>query len=124
MSPPASIEHNVGLFDGRGIAETLYSLHGRFHAVEFADWCSLAEEIVLRDYILVSGKIDRPPSPAPDSGTGSGKQNLPSTRRVYDHVDLPHDYRRIAATQQAIAYPRPPIPGAAIIVRDRGQSGG
>lgn len=50
---------NVGLADGRGIASTLDTLSFRFRAVEFADLCTIIEEIVLRERIIITGQIDR-----------------------------------------------------------------
>jgi hypothetical protein len=53
---------NVGLADGRGVASTLETLLSRFRAVEFADLCTLIEEIVLRERIVLTGRIERFPA--------------------------------------------------------------
>ncbi|MBY0561971.1 hypothetical protein [Hyphomicrobium sp.] len=50
---------NTGLLDARGTAQVLCSLSARFSAVEFADYCTIAEQVVLRDQIIIVGKRDR-----------------------------------------------------------------
>ena len=52
---------NVGLMDGRGVAQTLHTLSINFRAVEFADLCTLIEEIVLHEKVFLSGQIERFP---------------------------------------------------------------
>ena len=47
---------NIGLLDALGTCEIFHSLSTRFYAVEFIDLCTVAEEIVLRDKILIAGK--------------------------------------------------------------------
>lgn len=51
------LSSNTGLLDGRGVGQVLTSLASKFTAVEFADLCSIAEEIVLRDQIVIVGDI-------------------------------------------------------------------
>ena len=53
---------NVGLADGRGIACTFDTLSTQFRAVEFADLCTLIEEIVLRERIVLTGRLERFPA--------------------------------------------------------------
>ena len=94
---------NVGLIDGRGCGQILYTLGARFHAVEFADWCTIAEEIVLRDHILISGKVDKFPrhlrlTLQPYIETGIFRP----LKTAHDTVDLPRDERQLRATKLAI----------------------
>lgn len=47
------LEPNIGLLDASGTAKIFHNLSHRFYAVEFADLCTIAEEIVLRDKIII-----------------------------------------------------------------------
>jgi hypothetical protein len=94
---------NVGLLDARGTAQVLYTLSIRFRAVEFADWCTIAEEIVLRDYIILVGKLDRLPrhlqlvlEPYIQAGI------FRPLREAFSVPRLPADPIRLQATQDAI----------------------
>lgn len=87
---------NVGLADGRGIACTLDTLSSQFRAVEFADLCTLIEEIVLREHIVLTGRPDRFPAalqlalkPFVDAGVflSFGKQH-PIAKLPYDENQL------------------------------------
>lgn len=57
--PRDRFSSNTGLLDARGTAQILCSLSARFSAVEFADFCTIAEQVVLRDQIIIVGKRDR-----------------------------------------------------------------
>src|SRR5262245_59441692 len=94
---------NVGLFDARGVGQILHTLGSRFRAVEFADWCTIGEELVLRDSILLTGKIDRFPRhlrlalrPYLDSGV------FKPLRQAFDVPKLAEDGPRVAATRSAL----------------------
>ncbi len=63
MSIQGRFGANVGLIDARGTAQILRSLSCQFTAAEFADFCTVAEEIVLRDHIVVVGKLEQLPRP-------------------------------------------------------------
>ncbi|MEP7248001.1 MAG: hypothetical protein ABI885_30535 [Gammaproteobacteria bacterium] len=52
---------NVGLADLSGVAKVFYHLRRRFFPVEFADLCTLIDEIVLREHIILVGKADTTP---------------------------------------------------------------
>lgn len=58
----AQMTGNIGLLEARGTGEIFHSLTNRFYAVEFADLCTVAEEIVLRDKIFLVGKWHKQPS--------------------------------------------------------------
>ena len=49
----SSIQPNVGLADLSGVAKVFYHLRFRFYPVEFADLCTLIDEIILRDHIVL-----------------------------------------------------------------------
>ena len=94
---------NTGLFDARGTAQVLCSLSARFSAVEFADFCSIAEEIVLRDQILLVGKFDKLPKPMRlalqpllDAGV------FVSPREAFAVPELPTDPRQLRASALAV----------------------
>lgn len=55
-TPTNALPTNVGLADLSGVGKIFYHLRYRFLPVEFADLCTLIEEIVLRDHILLIGK--------------------------------------------------------------------
>lgn len=95
---------NTGLLDARGTAQILYTLTCRFRAVEFADYCSIAEEIVLRDTILLAGKVDKLPrhlqsvlKPLIDEGIFVPLRQSYSIPSLIDDIDF------LDATQLAIA---------------------
>lgn len=97
------LSSNTGLLDARGTAQVLYSLSARFSAVEFADFCTIAEEIVLRDQIILVGKLDKLPKhlrlvlqPLIDAGV------FVSLREAFSIPDLPTDPRQLRATAFAI----------------------
>ena len=48
---------NKGLLDARSTGRTLVDLRRSFYPVEFFDLCSMIEEIVLRDEIILVGKF-------------------------------------------------------------------
>ncbi|MBY0562435.1 hypothetical protein, partial [Hyphomicrobium sp.] len=52
---------NVGLADLSGVSKIFYHLRQRFYPVEFADLCTLIDEIVLRDHIVLVGKTETTP---------------------------------------------------------------
>lgn len=56
-----SMPPNVGLADLSGVAKVFFHLHSRFYPVEFADLCTLLEEIILRDHIVLVGKLETTP---------------------------------------------------------------
>jgi len=47
---------NVGLADLSGVSKVFYHLRYQFYPVEFADLCTLIDEIVLREHIILVGK--------------------------------------------------------------------
>jgi hypothetical protein len=51
-----SFPPNVGLADLSGVGKIFYALRYRFLPIEFADLCTLIDEIVLRDHIVLVGK--------------------------------------------------------------------
>ena len=59
MPAPRCMDYgpNCGLMDARGLAQTMYVLGSGFRAVEFADACTMFEEMVLRERIVLSGKL-------------------------------------------------------------------
>ncbi len=94
---------NLGLLDARGTAQILNSLSARFSAVEFADFCTVAEELVLRDQIIVVGKLGKLPrhlrltlQPLLDAGV------LVSPGEAFCVPELPSDPRQLRATARAI----------------------
>ena len=56
-----SVPINVGLADLSGVAKIFYHLRYRFYPVEFADLCTIIDEIVLRDHIVLVGKTETTP---------------------------------------------------------------
>lgn len=62
MTHSLQFSSNTGLLDARSVAQILHSLSSRFSAVEFADFCTIAEQIVLRDQIIIVGQIDKFPA--------------------------------------------------------------
>ena len=56
-----NLSPNVGLADLSGVAKVFYHLRSRFYPVEFADLCTLIDEIVLRDHIILVGKTATTP---------------------------------------------------------------
>lgn len=56
-----SMPPNVGLADLSGVGKVFYHLRHRFYPVEFADLCTLIEEIVLREHIILVGKTETTP---------------------------------------------------------------
>ena len=52
---------NVGLLDARGTGSIFYSLRQKFTAVEFFDLCSVIEEFVLREKVVIVGKYNNLP---------------------------------------------------------------
>jgi hypothetical protein len=57
----AGLPINKGLLDARSVGRTLVDLNDRFYPVDFFDLCSIIEEIVLRDEIVLVGKFNRLP---------------------------------------------------------------
>jgi hypothetical protein len=55
---PLNLPINKGLLDARSTGRTLSDLRQKFFPVEFFDLCSIIEEIVLRDEIVLIGKFD------------------------------------------------------------------
>ena len=47
---------NVGLLDARGTGSIFNSLRQKFTPVEFFDLCSVIEEFVLREKVVIVGK--------------------------------------------------------------------
>lgn len=97
------LNSNIGLLDARGTAQIFYSLSAQFSAVEFADFCTVAEEIVLRDQIVLVGKFDRLPrhlrrvlQPLLDAGV------FISSHEAFSIPDLPADPKQLKATAWAI----------------------
>lgn len=94
---------NTALLDARGTAQILHNLSLRFTAVEFADFCTVAEEIVLRDQIMLVGKLQKLPrhlylalKPLLDAGVF-----VPVTE-PFSVPELPTDPRQLRATKMAI----------------------
>ncbi len=52
---------NVGLADLSGVSKSFFHLRYQFYPVEFADLCTLIDEIVLRDHIILVGKVGTTP---------------------------------------------------------------
>lgn len=52
---------NVGLADLSGVSKIFYHLRQRFYPVEFADLCTLIDEIVLREHIVLVGNVETTP---------------------------------------------------------------
>lgn len=52
---------NKGLLDARNTGRTFYDLSQRFYPVEFFDLCTMIEQMILRDEIVLVGKFDRLP---------------------------------------------------------------
>ena len=52
---------NVGLADLSGVAKVFYHLRYGFYPVEFADLCTLIDEIILREHIILVGKLETTP---------------------------------------------------------------
>ena len=49
---------NKGLLDARSVGRTFAALRDRFYPVEFFDLCSIIEEMVLRDEVILVGKFE------------------------------------------------------------------
>lgn len=99
------LSSNTGLLDARGTAQILTSLSARFTAVEFADFCTVAEEVTLRDQIVLVGKLDRLPReqraalrPLFDAGV------FVSFGEAFSIPELPMEGRQLRATEHAIEY--------------------
>lgn len=99
----ARFNSNTGLLDARGTAQILYNLSSHFTAVEFADFCSIAEEIVLRDQIILVGNLDKLPRHLKlqlksflDDGV------FVSPGEAFPIPDLPSDPRQLCASADAI----------------------
>lgn len=58
----ATLRPNVGLADLSGVAKVFHDLRYRFYPVEFADLCTLIDEIVLREHIVLVGKLETTPT--------------------------------------------------------------
>lgn len=58
MITPSDLPLNKGLLDARSTGRTLSSLRQQFYPVEFFDLCTIIEEIVLRDEVVLVGKFD------------------------------------------------------------------
>ena len=54
---------NKGLLDARNTGRTFADLQNQFYAADFFDLCTIIEQIVLRDEIVLVGKYDRLPRP-------------------------------------------------------------
>jgi hypothetical protein len=52
---------NKGLLDASGTGRTLSALRTQFLPVDFFDFCSIVEEVVLRDEIILVGKYTKLP---------------------------------------------------------------
>lgn len=52
---------NAGLADLSGVSKIFYHLRQRFYPVEFADLCTLIDDIVLRDHVVLVGKTETTP---------------------------------------------------------------
>ena len=94
---------NTGLLDARGTAQILHSLSARYSAVEFADFCTVVEEIIIRDGIVVVGKLDRlhkhlrlALEPLFDAGV------FIRPGEAFHTPDLPSDPRQLRASALAI----------------------
>lgn len=57
---------NVGLLDARGTGSIFNSLRQKFTPVEFFDLCSVIEEFVLREKVVIVGKYKSLPRPLRD----------------------------------------------------------
>lgn len=102
LSP--TYQPNIGLLDARGTAQVLHTLSATFKAVEFADWCTISEEIVLRDYILLVGKFDKLPrhlklALRPYVAAGIFRP----LREAFSIPELPSDIAQLKATLTAIS---------------------
>lgn len=94
---------NTGLLDGRGTGQILSSLSARFSAVEFADFCTVSEEIVLRDQVLIVGKLDKLPRPLRLALRPLFDAKVFFSLAEAFHVpELPSDLRQLNATVWAI----------------------
>jgi hypothetical protein len=61
ISDTSALSPNLGLLDARATGRTLCELHRHFLAVDFFDLCSMIEEIVLRERIILVGKFGKLP---------------------------------------------------------------
>lgn len=103
MQSSLKFNPNTGLFDARGTAQIINSLSTHFSAAEFADFCTVAEEVVLRDHIVLVGKLDKLPrhlrrslQPLLDEGV------LVSPGEPFQIPELPSDPHQLRATAFAI----------------------
>lgn len=62
-----SFPPNVGLADLSGVGKVFHALRYRFLPIEFADLCTLIDEIVLRDHIVLVGKRSTTPQKYQDA---------------------------------------------------------
>ncbi len=94
---------NTGLLDARGTAQILHSLSARFSAVEFADFCTICEEIVLRDQILIVGKLEKLPRHLKQALRPLFDEKVFfSVPEAFHIPELPSDSRQLKATELAI----------------------
>ena len=102
-SRSGTLSCNTGLLDARGTAQILYSLSARFSAVEFADFCTVAEEVVLRDQIVLVGKLERLPKPLRLALQPLiDAKVFVSLNEAFSIPELPSDPRQLRATAHAI----------------------
>jgi hypothetical protein len=101
--PISRFGSNIGLLDARGTAQILYSLSARYSAVEFADFCTVAEELVIRDAIVAVGQVEKFPKhlrvvlrPLFDAGI------FINPEEAFQVPDLPSDPRQLRASALAI----------------------
>jgi hypothetical protein len=94
---------NIGLLDARGTGQILHTLSYKFRAIEFADFCTIAEEIVLRDSILLIGKFDKLPRPLRGFLQPLVNEGVFTVHRTpFSVPHLPEDRVRLEVTARAV----------------------
>jgi hypothetical protein len=66
-TPPSALSPNLGLLDARATGRTFAELRSVFLPVDFLDLCSMIEEMVLREKIVLVGKYEKLPRPYRDA---------------------------------------------------------